>query len=280
MDYLKNHKIKPEQIIGSEVIFTDGTNEVRANQVTCEAYGYTWDNITGTCQIETASFNVQKAFKNTDNTRLGKNNQSELGTTNSLLLGSGNRTKGQNTNVLITGEKNQVASDVNNATIIGGKMGKVSTQGQVLIGGGSFASEVGLTQMSFVQLSQKTTDATETLLTTQGDGSNYITLQNNVIIGYEAHIVALCTGGSSGTAGQYIYYKLIGAAKVGNDYAAAFTQSISTIADGSLSISTTPVMAATADFIMSIKVVGAANVNITWAASVHLYENRTDAVEL
>jgi len=280
MEYLKGHKIKPKVVYGNEVIFTDGTNDVRANQATCEAYGYRWNEHTGTCQIEFTSFKVQKAFSNIDNTVLGKKNNLEYGTTNSLLIGSTNRTKGQNTNILITGEKNQVESELNNVSIIGGKMGKALTNGQVLIGGGSFTSEIGLMQMSFIQLSLKTTNADVSYLTTQGDSTNYITLQNNVIIGYEAHIVALCTGGSSGTAGQYIYYKLIGAVKVVNDYTATFTQSISTIADGSLSISTTPVMADSTDGYTSIKVVGTANVNITWSASVHLYENRTDTVEL
>jgi|TARA_Y100001973_G_C5144566_1_gene304730 hypothetical protein len=277
MEYLKEHKIKPKEIKGIEVIFTDGTNDVRANQITCEAYGYVWDQHSGTCKITTNSLSVQKAFRNADNTKFGKNNTVETGTNNSVLLGSSNKTKGKNTNVFITGEQNIISNGLNNTSIIGGKMGKALTQGQVLIGGGSYNSEPGLIQMSFVQLSNKTTDATLTSLTAQGVGTNYIELQNNSIVGYEAHIVALCSGGSSGTPGQYIYYKLIGAVKVDNGYNATFTQSISTSANGSLSISTTPVMATTTDPYMTIKVVGAANVNIGWAASVQLYENKLNS---
>ena len=274
MDYLKNHKIKPKIIRGSEVIFTDGTNEVRANQLTCEAYGYKWNKSLGVCQARTGSLSVQNAFKTITNTKFGNKNNIQRGTNNSLITGSENKTTGKNSDVFITGKQNEIGRNLNNVSIIGGKMGKALTNGQVLIGGGSYNSEAGLIQMSFVQLSQKTTDATLTSLTTQGDGANYIEVQNNSVLGFEAHIVGLCSGGSSGTAGQYIYYRLIGAVKVDNGYNATFTQSITTSADGSLSISTTPVMASVTDPYISIKVVGAANVNIGWAASVHLYENK------
>jgi len=278
MEFLKNHKIKPKIIRGSEVIFTDGTNEARANQITCEAYGYIWNEVLGVCQARTGSSSVQNAFKTITNTKFGNKNNIQRGTNSSFITGTENKTNGKNNDVFITGNQNEIGRNLNNVSIIGGKMGKALTNGQVLIGGGSFNTAAGLTQMSFVQVSNKTTDATLTSLTAQGVGTNYIELQNNSIVGYEAHIVALCSGGSSGTAGQYMYYVLKGAVKVDNGYNATFTQAISTSANGSLSLSTTPVMATTTDPYMTIKVVGSANVNIGWAASVHLYENKLDSL--
>jgi hypothetical protein len=45
MDYKKGFTVKPKNILNSgEVIFTDGTNEIIPNQVTCEAYGYTYNS--------------------------------------------------------------------------------------------------------------------------------------------------------------------------------------------------------------------------------------------
>ena len=45
MEYLRGHSIKPKDItpIGT-VIFTDGTNDVSANQLTCDGYGYTYND--------------------------------------------------------------------------------------------------------------------------------------------------------------------------------------------------------------------------------------------
>ena len=158
MDYLKNHKIKPKIIRGSEVIFTDGTNEVRANQVTCEAYGYKWNKSLGVCQARTGSLSVQNAFKTITNTKFGNKNNIQRGTNTSLITGTENKTTGKNSDVFITGKQNEIGRNLNNVSIIGGKMGKALTNGQVLIGGGSYNSEAGLIQMSFVQLSQKTTE--------------------------------------------------------------------------------------------------------------------------
>ena len=51
MEYLKGYTIKPSEITGTgEVLFTDGRNSnLRANQLQCGAYGYTYDVATGTC---------------------------------------------------------------------------------------------------------------------------------------------------------------------------------------------------------------------------------------
>ena len=58
MNYKKGFKIKPERIDNKgRVYFTDGTNEVNPNQVSCEAYGYKYNKFSNTCNIDNASFN-------------------------------------------------------------------------------------------------------------------------------------------------------------------------------------------------------------------------------
>ena len=57
MEYLTGYTIKPHEVTAlGEVLFTDGTNtELMANQQTCQAYGYTYDEASGTC----SSFRIQ-----------------------------------------------------------------------------------------------------------------------------------------------------------------------------------------------------------------------------
>ena len=50
MEFKKGFKIKPKSIKRTgEVIFTDGTNDVFANQKICKEYGYNYDTSNGTC---------------------------------------------------------------------------------------------------------------------------------------------------------------------------------------------------------------------------------------
>ena len=277
MEFKKGFKIKPKSIKRTgEVIFTDGTNDVFANQKICKEYGYNYDTSNGTCYAYRYVSLTEKRGKNLDNKVAGKNNLTSDGTKASFITGQSNSTDGSNKNILITGENNKIQSDLSNSSIIGGTHGLGLHNGEVVIGGGLYdGSEVGSNQMSFTQLSGQTTGTDATSLTTQNDGTNLVEIQNNSILGFEAHIIALCTGGSSGTAGEYIYYKLVGACKTDNGFNPTFTQSISTIADGSLSIVTTPRFVAVTDPFISIQVTGLANVNINWYSSVHLYTNRT-----
>ena len=48
--FLSDYPVKPNSINGLGIVkFTDGTNDITPNQQQCEAYGYTYDESTGTC---------------------------------------------------------------------------------------------------------------------------------------------------------------------------------------------------------------------------------------
>ena len=48
--YLNGYTIKPAKINSLGIVeFTDGTNSVTPNEQQCQAYGYTYDKTTGTC---------------------------------------------------------------------------------------------------------------------------------------------------------------------------------------------------------------------------------------
>ena len=278
MEYKKGHKIKPKGVLSNgEVVFTDGTNDVRANQVSCEAYGYTFDKTAGTCIAFKYSPKLNKTFNNLENTIQGKSNTTEGNTINSFINGQENRTKGNNRNLLINGENHEVDNGINNVTTLGA-YGKVKNQGELVLGGGIGTSDypLGNNQTSIVQLGGVTSDASRTNLTVHGDGSNYITVQNNSILGFEVKVIGLCYGGSSGTAGDYKYAEIKGAVQVDDGYNLTWSQSSTTIA--SVGTTGTVQMAAVSDPYITVEATGSANVNIEWFASVQITENKLYSV--
>lgn len=276
MDFKNGFKVKPQKILPTgEVIFTDGSIEVLPNQISCEAYGYKYDKKNGVCLAFSYNTNLDKINKKQQLLTKGTNNVTDQGIENSIVIGQSNRTKGVNKNIILSGNNNQINNSINNSAIIGGSFGLALHNGEVVIGAGKLDDgQVGAHQMSIIQLSGNTTNDTLTNLTIQNDGS-HIEIQNNCILGFEAHIIGLCTGGTDGTAGQYIYYKLVGACKINNGFDTSFTQSISTIADGSLALEVTPSFALVTDNFITLKVTGLAGNNINWYASVHLFTNKT-----
>ena len=275
MDYLKGYLTKPYEITPlGEVLFTDGTtNYLRSNQQTCEAYGYKYNRSTGTCQAFNYNYNLLRNMSNATNEVAGGTTGRD--TENTVLNGNSNLALGRNTNCFVTGESNTLESGLDNTSIIGGKMGKALRQGEVLIGGGGYNSLTGLLQQSFVQVSNKTTDAADTLLYTQGDGLNQIGLQKNSITAFEVFVTALVTGGSSGTAGHYKTIKITGSVLNDNSDSETLTQSQTTIASNGTT--GTAVMDVAGTGLLRVLVNGTANVNIAWSASVNLYENTTNA---
>jgi len=277
MEYKKGHKIKPKKtLVNGRVIFTDGTNDVSPNQVSCEAYGYKWNRKNNTCSAFNSNFKINKLFKNTTNTITGKHDIAGA-TENIFVSGQKNTIKGQNKNLLISGSGHEVDNGVNNASA-SGAYGKVKTQGQIVIGGGIGTSDypLGNNQTSIIQLGGITTNASATDLTIHGDETNYITVQNNSILGFEVKVIGLCYGGSSGTAGDYIYAEIKGAVQVDDGFNLTWSQSSTTIA--SVGTTGTVQMAAVTDPYITVEATGTANVNIEWFASVQTTENKLYSV--
>ena len=131
MDYKKGYTVKPKNILNSgEVIFTDGTNEIIPNQVTCEAYGYTYNSASATCQAYNFSTVLENKFNNILNNVSG--GSTENGTKNTILNGQEILTKGNNFNNIINGEKHQIENNINNSNVLNGSYALVENQGEVL----------------------------------------------------------------------------------------------------------------------------------------------------
>jgi hypothetical protein len=202
MENLPGYTVKPYTITPTgAVFFTDGTNNnLMANQVTCEAYGYKYNTETGTCGAYMYSDTLEQNLRNFTNKNNGSGNITEGGTNTVQINGTYNKTKGINSNCFINGSGNVIANGVNNATVLG-QGGIANSNGEMVIGGGLNA--IGETaspsyadrKMSIVALSGVTTDNSTVNLTVNGDGSSFIGVKNNSILGFEMYITRLETGG-------------------------------------------------------------------------------------
>ena len=279
MEYLTGYTIKPHQITAiGEVRFTDGTNtDLGANQVTCEAYGHTYDKTSGTCRAFRYNTNLNRNISNINNSLNGTGNTTEVGSNTVQINGTRNTARGFNNNCFINGSVNEIDNSINDSTVIGGKMGRALRQGEVVLGGGSFNTVAGGTQSSKIQLSTKTTDATPKNLGVQDIPDAFITLQINSIVGYEIYITRLETGGTSGIAGDYSYRNQRGVVKTDSSGTISIiTHSTKTI--GKVGVNGTfSVVDSTTSGIPSITIQATdrASVNNLWSATIYLHELAT-----
>jgi len=278
MSYLKGYTIKPYQTTkGGEVIFTDGTNtDIRANQVQCEAYGYTYDRASGTCNSFRHNTNLNRAIRNINNKINGARNITELGTNTVQINGSNNITKGFNNNCFINGIANEIANGVNNSTVLGVN-GKSNRDGELMIGGGlnAIGGQEADRKVSVVNLAGVTTDNTTTKLTVNGTGgTNYINVNENSIVGFEIYITRLEVAGSAATLGNYSYKNIKGVVRVselsGMAFIVGYTRNI-----GKIGVNGTTVMVeSTTGGVNSITIDVTDRTNVTniWSATVTLHE--------
>jgi hypothetical protein len=277
MDYKKGFKVKPKEIRKNGiVIFTDGTNDVMTNEMTCLAYGYKYED--GVCRAFIPSKITEKKQSSESTNKIGGTNTIKQ-STNSQTIGK-NNTIERSANSLVVGESNEIESDANNAVVFG-KMGKATHTGEFCIGGGGFNSEVGLLQYSIIQLSSKTTGAVATTLYVDSDDTldEQITLPANSVTTYEIFFSALCTGGTSGTAGNYEAFVFQGVIRTTNDGTMTHDAAIDRSLGSTGSLGTEVIDTSTA-YTLSIIVGGLANVNTQYHAVAKLHINKTNAVEI
>ena len=275
MEYRKGYTIKPKEISNTgEVTFTDGTNDVAANQAVCEAYGYTYNKETATCNAFKYSTRINENTNISTNIIGGAKNTLERGSDNVLVVGENNLTKGQNRNVFISGVDNEIANGLNNTSILGGKFASAENQGEIVIGGGGFNEALGMAQTSFIQQSHNTTDATQTALLTQYLPITYIQKVANSVIGFEANVIGVNTGVGEGSAGEYGYVQITGAVTFTNGLASTYHQTTTHIvAYGTSGMHITAVMKDATATSFGVAVTGLEETYIQWTASIKLWRN-------
>tara|TARA_B100000508_G_C11464628_1_gene280959 strand:+ start:3257 stop:4087 length:831 start_codon:yes stop_codon:yes gene_type:complete len=273
MTFIKGFKIKPKIIDKTGVVtFTDGTNnDIIPNQLQCEAYGYTYDQESRTCKAFSFSQNLEKNISNTNNKINGSRNVTELGTNNTFIMGEKNIVKGYARNNIIVGSNNEIENSVNNATVLG-NYGIAQRDGEVVFGGGAFnGAGKGFGQSSVVSLSGTTTDATQTNLKVNNSSSNTIIARSSTssFQGFEANVLGVRTGGSSGSGAvnDRIFLRATGII-----YLKAANQSVATLGSSGTVTGWTTAVAFSSTNDMHLSVTGATNMNISWSATLNLYE--------
>ena len=273
MEYRKGFTIKPKEVLRSgQVIFTDGTNNIHPNQGDCEAYGYTYNSITRTCVAYPYSIQLEPAISNESNIVRGNKNTTKSATTNTIIMGESNTTQGSNRNNIIIGDYNEIANGVNNATVVG-NYGEAQRDGEIVFGGGSFNGlGIGYGQSSIISLSGTTTDDTVTNLFVNSSSTNTIIARGSTssFQGFETNVLGVRTGGSagSGAVNDRIFLRETGIVYL-KDLQGAGAKSQGS--SGEITGWTSAVaFSGTND--MHLSVTGVADMNISWSATLRLYE--------
>tara|TARA_R110002020_G_scaffold16751_2_gene59204 strand:- start:37 stop:891 length:855 start_codon:yes stop_codon:yes gene_type:complete len=275
--YLNGYSIKPASVNALGLVtFTDGTNNVTPNQQQCEAYGYTYDEASGTCTAFTYSTNLERNLLNENNNIQGVGNTTETGTNNTYIMGESNTVKGLSRNNIIIGSNNEISNGVNN-TFVYGNLGNSITNNSIVLGGNNSTSILGERQyITFIYGGQ-----------TDGDEAAFAYLNNvtdsyfqppagtnNCIFFFQSETVAMRTGGvAAGNKGDYVSWVERGVVKNART-SLSIDRSITTIsASGTTTGWDLESQVSGSDFKQQIT--GAADMIIEWVSTIRITEIRT-----
>tara|TARA_R100000781_G_scaffold99393_1_gene62988 strand:- start:545 stop:1384 length:840 start_codon:yes stop_codon:yes gene_type:complete len=198
MEFKTGYNVKPESInLLGEVTYTDGTNSITPNQKECEAYGYTYDEATGTCKAYMFNTNLNANVDNANNVIRGKNNTTFTGTNNTYVIGENNIARGLSRNNIIVGSNNEIDNSINNTTVLGTK--GISTADNSIVLGGNAGSDL-LGERQTIQLMYGTqTTAGGTVDSYLNNVTNsFFVIPDNSIMFFHAYVLAVRVGGSAG----------------------------------------------------------------------------------
>ena len=269
-EYLNGYIIKPAKINALGIVeFTDGTNAVTPNQQQCQAYGYTYDKITGTCKAFNYNTNLERNISNVNNNIQGAGNVTGTGTNNTYIMGEDNTVQGLSTNNIIIGNENVISSGVKNAAVFG-NFGIAERTGEVVIGGGGFSGAgKGYAQSSVITLTGTTTDETVTSLFVNGDSSVTTIARGSgtVYTGFDVSLLGVRTVGTAGGSEvDRIFLK-----RTGIILEAVSNESSATIDEfGTVTGWTGTIAFSGAN--MVFQVTGVADMDISWSCTLNLYE--------
>jgi len=203
--YIKGYPIKPALIneLG-EVIFSD-TDGVRItpNQQQCEAYGYTYNKQTGTCNAYTYTTKLSNGLVKETNNAQGVGNVLETGTKNTYIMGERNTVKGLSRNNIIIGNNNQIANSINNSVVFG-TLGEATTANSIVLGANTRGDSLGTRQSIQLMYGVQTTNNSTVDSYLNNTGGSYFVVPENTAIYFQSETLALRVGGSgAGSTGDF-----------------------------------------------------------------------------
>jgi hypothetical protein len=202
--YLNGYTIKPAKINALGIVeFTDGTNAIVPNQKQCEAYGYTYDPITGTCKAFNYNTNIDRNISNVNNNIQGAGNVTGMGTNNTYIMGENNTVQGLSANNIITGTNNFINSGINNACVYG-RLGETTAENSIVLGGNAPADILGERQSIHLLYGVQTQDGSTHNSYLNNIEDSFFTIPDNTIFYFHADTVAVRVGGSGeGSVGDF-----------------------------------------------------------------------------
>jgi len=205
MEFRNGLSVKPKEVLRSgEVVFTDGTNDVTPNQTDCEAYGYTYNHRTRTCEAYSYTMRVQQAISNETNTIKGAGNETETGTNNTLLIGENNIVKGESRNNIIVGNNNEIVNGINNVGVYG-TFAQATVSNSIVLGGNSGSDSLSERQSIQLIYGTQTTQGSTVHSYLNNITDNYFTIPDNCAMYFHADVLALRVGGTgTGSAGDFL----------------------------------------------------------------------------
>ena len=203
--FLKDYPVRPLSIDTTGIVtFTDGTNDVAPNQQQCEAYGYTFNEILGTCTSFNYNTNLDSNFNNINNVTRGTGNTTERGTNNTYIMGDNNTVKGLSRNNIIVGSNNEIANGVNNANVYG-TLGEVTATNSIVLGGNAPTDNLAERQSIQLMYGVQTTAGGTVDSYLNNITDNYFTIPENTAMYFHADVLAVRVGGTgTGNAGDFL----------------------------------------------------------------------------
>ena len=203
--FLKDYPVRPISIDTTGIVtFTDGTNDVAPNQQQCEAYGYTYNEILGTCTSFNYNTNLDSNFNNINNVTRGTGNTTETGTNNTYIMGDNNTVKGLSRNNIIVGSNNEIANGVNNANVYG-TLGEVTATNSIVLGGNAPTDNLAERQSIQLMYGVQTTAGGTVDSYLNNITDNYFTIPDNTAMYFHADVLAVRVGGTgTGNPGDFL----------------------------------------------------------------------------
>jgi len=203
--FLKDYPVRPLSIDTTGIVtFTDGTNDVAPNQQQCEAYGYTFNEILGTCTSFNYNTNLDSNFNNINNVTRGTGNTTERGTNNTYIMGDNNTVKGLSRNNIIVGSNNEIANGVNNANVYG-TLGEVTATNSIVLGGNAPTDNLAERQSIQLMYGVQTTAGGTVDSYLNNITDNYFTIPDNTAMYFHADVLAVRVGGTgTGNPGDFL----------------------------------------------------------------------------
>lgn len=205
MEFRTGLAVKPKEVLRSgQVVFTDGTTDVTPNQIDCEAYGYTYNHITQTCEAYSYTMRIQQTLSNETNTIKGSTNTTETGTANTYVIGDSNVVKGEARNNIIVGSNNEIVNGVNNVGLYG-TLGQATASNSIVLGGNSGTDILSERQSIQLIYGTQTTQGSTVHSYLNNITDNYFSIPDNCAMYFHADVLALRVGGTgTGNAGDFL----------------------------------------------------------------------------